>query len=406
MVGRGTFRIVHPTALTFVLTCGLTLAPQSSAAADAAAVRREAFALAYNLDYPQAIAQLAGAVSERPDEASLHRSLAAVVWTTILFQRGAVTVEHFSGGITSRVRIEKPSPELDRQFRDAVDRAIALSEAKLRSAPYDPDAHYDLGAAVGLKTLYIATVEGGTMSAIRAARRAFDEHERVLALAPGRKDAGLIVGSYRYAVSLLSAPMRLMAYIVGFGGGRDRGLRMIEEASEYPSDAQPEALFALLLLYNREKRYADALRVAGALQQRYPRNRLLLLEEGATALRAGDAAHAARVLDRGIQALDAETRPLAAGERVLWHLKRGTARLRLGQREPAAEDLRIAEQDAGSPAWVRGRVRLELGKLADLAGNRPGATTRYGEARRFCEAGRDQACADEARRLERAPYGK
>jgi tetratricopeptide (TPR) repeat protein len=195
-----------------------------------------------------------------------------------------------------------------------------------------------------------------------------------------------------------------MAYIVGFGGGRERGLKMIEEASEYPSDAQPEALFALLLLYNRERRYADALRVVGALQQRYPRNRLLLLEEGATALRSGDAARAARVLDRGIEALDKEQRPLAAGERVLWRYKRGVARLRLGQREQAAADLRIAGQDAESPAWVRGRVRLELGKLADLAGDRQSATARYVEAQRLCEAGRDRACANEAKRLERTAY--
>jgi tetratricopeptide (TPR) repeat protein len=392
--------------MTVMIAVALALALQGTGAVavDAAAVRREAFALAYNLDYEQAVARLSSAVAERPDEASLQRSLAAVVWTTILYQRGAVTVEHFSGGITSRVRIEKPAPELDRRFRDAVERAIALSEARLRIAPSDPEAHYELGAAVGLKTLYIATVEGGTMSAIRLARRAFDEHEKVLELDVRRKDAGLIVGSYRYAVSLLSAPMRLMAYIVGFGGGRERGLKMIEEASEYPGDAQPEALFGLLLLYNRERRYADALRIAGLLQQRYPRNRLLLLEEGATALRAGDAARAARVLDHGITALNAESRPLAAGERVLWHLKRGTARLRLGQRELAAEDLRIAEQDAGSPAWVRGRVRLELGKLADLAGNRQGASARYGEARRLCEAGHDRACVDEARRLERTPY--
>jgi len=380
--------------------------PQSPAAAagDAAAIRREAFSLAYNLDYQQAIERLVRAVSERPNDMSLQRSLAAVSWANILFQRGAVTVEHFSGGITSRVQIEKPSPELDRRFREAVERAIALAEARIERAPADPDAHYELGSAVGLRTLYIATVEGGTLSAIRAARRAFDEHERVLELDPRRKDAGLIAGSYRYAVSLLSAPMRLMAYIVGFSGGRERGLRMIEEASEYPSDAQPEALFALLLLYNRERRYADALRVVGALQQRYPRNRLLLLEEGATALRSGDAARAARVLDRGIESLDKEQRPLAAGERVLWHYKRGVARLRLGQREQAAADQRIAGQDAGSPSWVRGRVRLELGKLADLAGDRQSATARYGEAQRLCEAGRDQACADEAKRLGRTAY--
>lgn len=367
-------------------------------------IRRQAFTLAYNLNYPEAIDLLTGGLSEHPDDPSLQRSLAAVTWMTILFQRGAVTVEHFSGGLTARIRIEKPPPELDQRFRSAVERAITLSEARLRRAPADLNAHYDLGAAVGLRTLYVATVEGGTIAAIRAARRAFDEHERVLELDASRKDAGLIVGSYRYAVSLLSVPMRLMAYIVGFGGGRDKGLRMIEEASAYPSDAQPEAQFALVLLYNREKRYADALQIIAALQQRYPGNRLLMLEEGSTALRAGDAARAARALDRGIEALVGESRPLAPGEPTLWHYKRGAARLRLGQTARAAEDLRAAGQDQTSPPWVRGRVQVELGKLADLSADRTAAVARYKEAQRLCDAGRDQVCADEARSLSKSGY--
>ena len=63
------------------------------------------------------------------------------------------------------------------------------------------------------------------LAGFRAARRAYDEHERVLDLDPSRKDAGLIVGTYRYLVSTLSLPMRMMAYVAGFGGGRERGHR-------------------------------------------------------------------------------------------------------------------------------------------------------------------------------------
>lgn len=396
-------------AIVVCLACGFWLAASTDELAtpardDISAIRREAFTAAYNLDQAQAIEILTRAIAQHPDEPSLHRSLAAVTWLMILFQRGAVTVDYFSGGLTQRVEIEKPPRELDQRFRAAVDRAIALAEARLRRAPSDPDAHYELGAAVGLRMIYVATVEGAVLSAIRAARRAFDGHERVLALDPRRKDAGLIVGTYRYAVSSLAAPLRLMAYLAGFGGGREHGLRMIEEASAYPSDAQPEAQFALLLLYNRETRYADALRVITALEECYPRNRLLLLEEGSTALRAGDAARAARALDRGIDALGTETRPLAFGERALWHQKRAAALVRLERTEQAAEDLRIAQQQSDAHPWLRGRVQLELGKIADLAGNRATAVARYRDAERLCQTGRDAACVDEARRLSRTGY--
>jgi tetratricopeptide (TPR) repeat protein len=179
---------------------------------------------------------------------------------------------------------------------------------------------------------------------------------------------------------------------------------MIEEAAAYQSDAQPEALFALLLLYNREKRYEDALRTVGQLQDRYPRNRLLLLEEASTALRAGKVGRASQALDRGFNALSAETRPLAGGERTIWHAVRGATRLRLGQAEAAIQDLRVAERDAAAPAWLKGRTQLGLGKSADLGGDRTVAVGHYQRAVRLCEAGRDQICADEASRLGKSAY--
>src|SRR4030095_7319747 len=107
--------------------------------------------------------------------------------------------------------------------------------------PRDADAHYQLGAAVGLRASYTATVEGSAVGAFRAAREAFHEDEEVLQLDPKRKDAGLIVGTYRYIVSALSLPVRWMAYVVGFGGDKTRGLRMIEGAGADPRGSPGDA---------------------------------------------------------------------------------------------------------------------------------------------------------------------
>ena len=80
----------------------------------------------------------------------------------------------------------------------------------------------------------------------------------MLELDPKRKDAGLIVGTYRYLVSTLSLPMRWMAYMAGFGGDKERGLTLIQDAAAYDGDNQDDARFALILLFNREKRYDEA----------------------------------------------------------------------------------------------------------------------------------------------------
>jgi hypothetical protein len=75
----------------------------------------------------------------------------------------------------------------------------------------------------------------------KAARRAYDEHETVLELDPSRKDAGLIVGTYRYIVSTLSLPMRMMAYVAGFGGGRERGIQTLRETAAAGRDVRARA---------------------------------------------------------------------------------------------------------------------------------------------------------------------
>jgi tetratricopeptide (TPR) repeat protein len=379
-------------------------------AQSAADLRTTALDLAYNLDHDQALDQLRRAVRLAPDDPAPHRSLASVLWLNMLFRRGAVTVDHYLGSFSrAKVDLAKPPPELDREFRAEVERAIALAEKRVAANPKDPQAHYDLGAALGLRASYVATVEGRLLAGFRAARQCYDEHEKVLSLAPSRKDAGLIVGTYRYVVSTLSLPMRMMAYVAGFGGGRERGIQMLEDTAsaklELGNDARADALFALVLVYNRERRYDDAMRALQELRRLYPRNRLLLLESGATALRGGRAQQAEDLLTQGLAALAADPRPRIPGEEGLWHYKRGATRAALGQMDGAISELHLAIGPA-SQAWVSGRARLELGRLALKRGDRTGAATHARDAEAFCERGSDPICVQEARGLLRSFNGR
>lgn len=381
----------------FVLLPGLAAAP--SAAQSARDLRDRASDLAYNLDYDQAADLMRQTVARDPADSSNHRVLAAIVWQRILFERGAVTVDHYLGGFSrQRVQLKSPPPELDAEFRREVARAIALAEQHVARAPADPDAHDDLGAALGLQATYIASVEGRLLGGFRAARRAYDEEERVLSLDPQRKDAELVVGTYRYIVSTLSFPVRLMAYVAGFGGGKEKGIQMIEDCAASSADNHTDAQFALVLLYNREHRYDAAMRVLEELRRRYPRNRLLLLEHGATAARANKPALAEQLLTEGIARLEDDKRPHIPGELPLWHLKRGTARVMLGRRDEASADLRIA-LDGGAPAWVRGRAHVQLAQLARQNGNTSGARQEASLAIAECETGNDPVCVDDAKKI-------
>jgi tetratricopeptide (TPR) repeat protein len=369
-----------------------------------AALRRSACDAAYNLDYPEAVRLFDLALVRDPDDSATHRARAVVTWLHIVFMRGSVTVDQYMGGMTPKdVTLEKPPADDAATFQQHAGRALALAETRLRSHPQDVEALYDVGAALGILASYTATVEGRVGGAFSQARRAFNAHERVMQLDARRKDAGLVVGTYRYIVSTLPFPLRWMAYVAGFGGDRQYGIRLVEDAARYPSDAQTDAKVALLLLYNREGRFKDALAIADDLIARYPRNRIVVLEAGATAIRARLFAQADRVLSEGLTRFATDPRPKAFGEEAMWYYKRGVARISLGNVAGAQTDLQRA-QSLPARSWVKARIRLEQGKLEDLAGRRERALTAYREALRGAESSNDPSTSREAQRLMKSPY--
>lgn len=388
-------------AVWFAAALGVAGAAAVRASQDSDALRSRAAVQIYNLDHQEAIATFQQAIAADPQDVAAFRGLAAGLWLSLTFRRGNMTIDEY---LDRFLKVTGPNttppPEDAKAFADALNQAIAIARRRIAENPRDADAHYQLGAAVGLRASYTATVEGSLRGAFRTAREAYKEHEKVLELDPRRKDAELIVGTYRYVVSTLSMPLRWMAYLVGFGGGRERGLRMVEEAAGYPGDNQDDARLALILLYNREKRYDDALRQLESLRERYPLNRLVWLEIGSTNLRAGRPAEAERVLNEGLARFATDHRPRMFGEDALWLYKRGAARAALGRRAEAEADLRHALAAEGRQ-WVYGRTHLELGKLALKAGNHAAARQELQAAIPLSESENDRGTVDEARRLLR-----
>ena len=377
--------------------------PASAAPADraaAAAYRSRGLELGYNLDHAEAIAAFRESIAADPSDPSGYRLLAAGIWIALLFDQGVITVDDYLGQARSDLSRSAVPVSVDAEFHQAVDRALALSEQRLRDRPEDAEAHFLVGATSGVLASYTATIDGRVYGSLGPARRAYREHQRVLELDPVRTDAGLVVGLYRYGVAALPAPVRLMAHLAGFGGGRERGLRLVEEATRVPSEAQTNALFMLVLLYNREARYDDALRVIGELQHKFPRNRLLWLEQAGTELRAGRPESARLTLEEGMARMARDNRRRAVGEDARWRIAYGTALGRLHQVQPAERELRAALIGA-TRDWVRGRAHKELGTLATLTGQHARAREEYRLADQLCRADRDSDCSREVATLVR-----
>ena len=368
---------------------------QPTDAARVQALRARGLALGYNLDHDAALATFREALAIDPHDAASHRLVAATLWIKTLIAQGAVTAEDFLGQAGTSLRKPARAEELEAAIGRAVTVAQTGALGSRRTPSDEASALFETGAAFSLLASYTATVGGGVQRSLAAARNAYRDHQRVLTLDPRRSDAGLVVGMYRYAVSVLPLWSRLVARIAGFDGGRAQGLELVEQAARHPGDAQTNARFALIVIYNRESKYDAALGVIRELQQQYPRNRLLWLEAGATAHRAGRFDLARESLQHGMEMLAADPRPRAFGELARWRYHLGVAQARLGRWRDAERELDAA-LDGAAVEWVKGRTYLERGALAERAGNPLRAVDDYRQAARFCAAGQDDSCRKDA----------
>jgi tetratricopeptide (TPR) repeat protein len=358
------------------------------------------FDAAYNLDHADAARLARSAVALAPQDPRSHRALATVLWLELLFRQGALTLDFQLAGLARSQGARAAAPAaLDSEIKQELARAAALSDASVRLAPASIDARYEYGAVNALEASYAATVVGSTTTAFGAARRAFDAHERVLERNPSHGSATVTVGSYRYLISGLAMPGRIVAYMAGFGGGKEKGIAMLEAARRDPI-ARTDAETVLLLIYSREGRHAEALAAARELAREFPRNRLFSLEVGSAALRAGRLQDADASLTRGLTTFAADPRAKMPGELALLRYKRGLARLQTNRTDEAVQDFRAA-LDSEPANWLEGRVRLELGVLAVTRSATVEAAAEYRKAQQACLQAEDRWCAaDAGRRLK------
>ena len=361
-----------------------------------------AFVASHNLDHDQALGHARQAVRLDPDNSRTHRALASVIWLDLLYWRGGMTVDSFLGNLSSmQLNLPKPDAQLADEFKGAVNRAIELAEKRLKQRASDVDAMYDTGAAYGVLASYIASIEGSVTGAFRHAKRAFELHNEVLKRDPKRASAGIVVGGYRYVIASQPVVVQWFAFLAGFAGDKGKAIALLEQASHDPS-SRVDGKTALVLIYSREGRHTEAMRLAGELAAELPDNRMFVLEQGSAAIRAGHKDSEA-ILTRGIAQFEKDKRPKLPGERALWFYKRGLSRLNLN-RPPDATAADLRQALASSPeAWVEGRTRVALGQLADLAGRRAEAVTEYTKAKAIC-GDRDQMCAQESRKFLKQPF--
>ena len=173
---------------------------------------------------------------------------------------------------------DKPDPKLVDQFRTYTRQARQLAEGRLKQNPNDTEALYFLGATEGLKASFEETVERRHFAALKDGNDAVDRHRDVIKLDPNYRDAEMTIGLYDYTVGALPLPQKIAAGILGHRGSKKRGIATIERVGKEGNWVREDARTLLILLYTREKRFAEAAAIARELSAKYGRNYLYKLE--------------------------------------------------------------------------------------------------------------------------------
>jgi tetratricopeptide (TPR) repeat protein len=192
-----------------------------------------------------------------------------------------------------------------------------------------------------------------------------------------------------YIVGGLALPYKILAGMTGTRGSKKRGLATLERVMREGRWARDDARVMLLPLYKREKRYADAARLARELAAKYPKNYLFKLEYAdalvlqAAAERASGGAAAAANTEREAFAIfdallrDKAARDAAARQLDQIHFQYGEALFVAGQFERAAKEFLTAASVPGAEANQATLARLRAAQTLDLAGRREDALAQY-----------------------------
>jgi tetratricopeptide (TPR) repeat protein len=357
----------------------------------------------YNLEYPEAIADFERAIAQHPDDPALHNHLAQALVFQEMYRDGALESELVSGNnaFLRRPRLN-PSPEMERRFLNELDRAMTLAQARLAKNPNEAAILYALGISYGLRSNYYWIVKKAWRESLKDATAARRLHNRVSELEPANVDARLVQGLHDYLVGCLPWGWRMLGFLVGVHGDKEKGIRTVQEVAQKGEDNRLDAQVFLCALYRRESQPGRAVPLVEDLIRHFPRNYLLRLELSQMYSMAGDQAHAMQAVEE-VSRLKTEHAP--GYDRVAWEkvwFQEGTIQFWYRELGKAEENLwktchSPVEIDLNTEvyAWLR------LGQIYDLTKRRSQALDAY---RKAAAAAPQSDAAVEAKRYLAAPY--
>jgi tetratricopeptide (TPR) repeat protein len=353
------------------------------------ALRRSGLDALYNIDYDKAERDFKEIVKLLPNHPGGYQLLAARLWIKTLYEsRRLQSSLYNSEGFYSNGD-DKVDPKIVTEFRNLTRESKRLAQAKLKQEPKNIEALDFLANTEGLKASFEEAVERRHFAALRDGNDAVDHHREVLKLDPKYIDAQITIGLYEYVVGSLPLPVKILAGATGYRGSKKRGLSMLEQVAKEGRWAQDDAKSVLILLYTREKRYADVLKLTRELSAKYPRNYLLRLETADALVALAGVKRKEKDLAGAVQSekeafatfdellRDRNVRDTAARALDLIHFKYGEVLLMAGYHDRAAKEFLAATKVDHAEQGLVTMAHLYAARAYDVGGKRDEALAQY-----------------------------
>lgn len=352
-------------------------------------LRRSGLDALYNIDYDKAQRDFKEIVQLFPNHPGGYQLLAVRVWIKTLYESRRLQVSLYSSESFYTNGDDKVDPKIVTEFRNLTRQAKQLAEAKLKQEPKNIEAMDFLANTEGLKASFEEAVERRHFAALRNGNDAVNLHREVLKLDPKYIDAQITIGLYEYIVGSLPLPVKIIAGATGYRGSKRRGLQLLEQVAREGRWSQDDAKTVLVLLYTREKRYADVVKLTRELSAKYPRNYLLKVETADALVSLAGVKRKEKDLAGAVQAekeafatfdevlRDRNVRDNSTRALDLIHFKYGEALLMAGYHDRAAKEFLAATKADRAEAGLVTMAHLYAARSYDAAGKRDDALGQY-----------------------------
>ena len=353
------------------------------------ALRRSGLDALYNIDYDKAERDFREIVKFMPNHPGGYQLLAARLWIKTLYESRRLQSSLYNNEGFYTNGDDKVDPKIVTEFRNLTRQSKQLAEAKLKQEPQNIEALDFLANTEGLKASFEEAVERRHFAALRDGNDAVDHHREVLKLDPKYIDAQITIGLYEYVVGSLPLPVKILAGATGYRGSKKRGLAMLEQVAKEGRWAQDDAKSVLIVLYTREKRFEDVLKLTRELSAKYPRNYLLRLESADALVGLAGVKRKAKDFAGAVQSekeafavfdeilRDRNVRDSASQALDLIHFKYGEVLLMAGYHERAVKEFLATTKVERAEAGLVTMAHLYAARAYDVGGKRDEALEQY-----------------------------